>query len=152
MRGVSRCAVITISSASQKKPYKTPPAQILNHTLFLYKDRQKKQLFYKSKMKLFVSAALALSTNAFKYKEIVDLYYNEGARTLPSEERGIQWHQCGQNSLEVPDEGRDLMCTGNKCFLVCNRGKNSFRFRLLNTKNKKSRKSNLKSLHCKVCI
>ena len=73
-------------------------------------------------MKIFAPVALALSVDAFKYRDIVDLYYNDGARSLPGDERGIQWHQCGQDTLQLPNGARDKMCTGNKCFLVCNRG------------------------------
>jgi len=72
-------------------------------------------------MKLFVPALFAFS-DAYKYKEIHDIYYN-GDQTLPAgDERGIQWHQCGQNTLALPEEGRDFMCSGNECWLVCNRG------------------------------
>ena len=35
---------------------------------------------------------------------------------------GKKWHQCGQNTLALPEEGRDFMCSGNECWLVCNRG------------------------------
>ena len=66
--------------------------------------------------------AISLETSKseeLSISQIKEFYWNE--KKLPKSPRGIQWHQCGRKP-KVPKNARDVMCHGDKCHVICDKG------------------------------
>ena len=71
---------------------------------------------------LATSPVISLETSKseeLSISQIKEFYWNE--KKLPKSPRGIQWHQCGRKP-KVPKNARDVVCHGDKCHVICDKG------------------------------
>ena len=63
--------------------------------------------------------ATVIEAEQLSVSKITQLFWNKVE--LPKSPRGIQWHQCGEKP-KIPKNARDVVCNGNKCYVICEKG------------------------------
>ena len=69
---------------------------------------------------LFKSGITA--TLHIRFADILEAYGRNESLPTSSDRNTIQWHQCGRKP-ELPSNGEAVICHGNKCFAICQKGK-----------------------------
>jgi len=55
-------------------------------------------------------------------KEVLEAYWADERVDFAEDTKSTQWHECGQKPA-IPEDARDVICYGARCFLVCHKGK-----------------------------